>query len=86
MLRLIAVLADVEVAFLHGDLDETIYMESPEGLDHDNDEVFVLLKSMYGLVQAARQFNQKYSKILKEIGFTQRCAEPCLFLKRTVII
>jgi Reverse transcriptase (RNA-dependent DNA polymerase) len=82
MWKLIAVLADVEIAFLHGDLNETIYMECPEGLYHDNDEVVVLLKSMYGLVQAARQFNQKYSKMLKDIGFTQSCAEPFLFFKK----
>jgi hypothetical protein len=37
---------------------------------------------MYGLVQAARQFFLKYSKILKKIGFIQSIAEPCLFYKK----
>jgi Reverse transcriptase (RNA-dependent DNA polymerase) len=53
---LIAVLLDVDVAFLHGDLKETIYMECSDGLVYTGDKVVVLSKSMYGLVQAARQF------------------------------
>jgi hypothetical protein len=48
-----ALLLDVEVAFLNGDLDEEIYMECPKGIDGKEDEVVLLLKSMYGLVQAA---------------------------------
>jgi Reverse transcriptase (RNA-dependent DNA polymerase) len=80
--NLTAKILDVEVAFLNGDLDETIYMECPDGVKHDNDEVLLLNKSMYGLVQAARQFFIKFSNILKNIGFKQSTAEPCLFYKQ----
>jgi Reverse transcriptase (RNA-dependent DNA polymerase) len=55
--RLIAVFLDVEVAFLHGELKEIIYMECPDGVAYTGDKVVVLNKSMYGLVQAARQFS-----------------------------
>ncbi|MGL4341755.1 MAG: reverse transcriptase domain-containing protein, partial [Lactococcus lactis] len=82
MWKLNAGLLDVEVAFLNGDLDEIIYMEVPDGVEHEPDEIVILLKSMYGLVQAARQFFLKFSKILKSIGFKQSEAEPCLFCKR----
>ena len=51
-----AVVLDVEVAFLNGDLEETIYMEMPKGIETDGTEAVLLQKSMYGLVQAARQF------------------------------
>jgi Reverse transcriptase (RNA-dependent DNA polymerase) len=69
--QLIAVLLDVEVAFLHGDLNEIIYMECPDGVAYTGDKVVVLNKSMYGLVQAARQFFLKFKAVLEKAGFKQ---------------
>jgi Reverse transcriptase (RNA-dependent DNA polymerase) len=66
--RLIAVLLDVEVAFLHGDLNEIIYMECPDGVAYTGDKVVVLNKSMYGFVQAARQFFLKFKAVLEKAG------------------
>ena len=43
----------VETAFLHGDLKEQIYMDCPEGMEHKEDECLLLIKSIYGLVQAS---------------------------------
>jgi hypothetical protein len=42
---------DVKTAFLHGDLDEEIYMEQPEGFIQNHNKKFVcrLKKSLYGL-------------------------------------
>ena len=50
---------DVEMTFLHGDLEEEIYMTIPKGykefLNQNLDyKCFVLRKSIYGLVPAAR--------------------------------
>ena len=74
------VLIDVETAFLHGDLDEEIYMECPKGLPHYKDEVLLLKKSLYGLVQAARQYNLHWTGVLKNIGLKQSPVDPCLFV------
>jgi len=54
---------DVETAFLYRELEESIYMKCPQGLDEyfteqgktlAGDEALVLVKAIYGLVQAAR--------------------------------
>ena len=73
---------DVETAFLHGDLDEDIYMDCPEGLEANEDECLQLLKTIYGLVQAARQYFKKFGTGLKSIGFEGGQADPCLMMKQ----
>ena len=78
-----AKIVDVETAFLHGDLDEEIYMEAPEGLGLDKDKECVLLKkSIYGLVQAARMYFLKFMKVLRIIGFVGGNADPCMMVRR----
>ena len=59
-----AKIVDVETAFLHGELDEEIYMDCPEGLFYGKDECLLLLVSIYGVVQAARQYYLLFIKIL----------------------
>ena len=51
-----SLLMDVETAFLLGKLEEEIYMECPEGMESKEDEVLLLLQTIYGLVQSAREF------------------------------
>lgn len=62
---------DVKTAFLHGDLDETIYMDQSEGfLMHGNEgKVCLLKKSLYGLKQASRQWHLKFDEHMEKIGF-----------------
>ena len=52
---------DVETAFLNGDLPEEIYMDAPKGTSLSYNEVWLLLKLLYGLVQSAQQLFFKVS-------------------------
>ena len=79
--KLNAKIIDVETAFLHGDLEEEIYMDCPQGLDSDPNDCLLLKKSLYGLVQSARQFFKKLVAVLKSIGFMQSTADPCLMVR-----
>ena len=69
---------DIKTAFLNGDLQEEIYMEQPEGfiIPGKETEVCKLLKSLYGLKQASRAWNQKFHAFIVKFGLTQSKADP----------
>jgi hypothetical protein len=50
---------NVETASLHGELQEEIYMNIPEGMSYDSKHCLLLTKTIYGLVQSAREFYKK---------------------------
>ena len=63
---------NVELAYLHGVLDEEIYMEQPEGFIAKGEEnkVCRLVRSLYGLKQAGQVWNRTFAHtIKKKLGF-----------------
>nr|GEU96263.1 retrovirus-related Pol polyprotein from transposon TNT 1-94 [Tanacetum cinerariifolium] len=71
---------DINNAFLHGDLDEEVYMTLPSGY---NKKVFPnavckLKKSLYGLKHANRQWFTKLTTFLLSLGFKQSKADTSL--------
>ena len=75
-------LGNVETAFLYGELEEEIYMCAPKGLVLQDDECLFLLKAIYGLVQASRQWRKKLISVMKKIGFKVSAVDPCLMYKQ----
>jgi len=71
----------VETAFLHGELQEEIYMNVHEGLGINPSYCLKHKKTIYGLVQSAREFYNKLILILKSIGFMENKSDPCLLSK-----
>ena len=76
---------DVKTAYLHGELDEEIFMEPPKGFPVPNGHVYRLKKALYGLKQAGRQWYFKLKSVLNEFGFTQIECEPHTFVVRKVV-
>jgi hypothetical protein len=75
---------DVEMAFLHGTLKggEEIYMDCPDGMESLSNKCLMLGKMIYGLVQSTRAYFKKCTVVLKEIGFEQSGANPCLLVRK----
>jgi len=83
LMRKMRLVIDIDVAFLNGDLEEEIFMDCPQGLEHQEDECILLQRTIYGLVQSARMYNNlKFRDILLKIGYKQCACEPCLFYRK----
>eukprot|EP00253_Pinus_taeda_P003549 PITA_03549 len=65
---------NVKFAFLHGELEEEVYIEQPKGFILGNDTKLVckLKKALYGLKQAPRAWYYRLNKYLQQQGFTKR--------------
>ena len=75
---------DVKTTFLHGDLEEEIYMQQPEGFEDKRKEDLVckLKKSLYGLKQAPRQWYKKFDSFMVGHGYRRTAADYCVYFKR----
>lgn len=73
---------DINNAYLHGYIEEDIYMEPPAGYSKAlPDQVCKLSRSLYGLKQAGRQWNKELTSHLQQFGFSQSVNDHCLFMK-----
>ena len=72
---------DVKTAFLHGDLKEDVYVTQPEGfvIKGSENKVYKLKKTLYGLRQAPRAWNEKLNRVLEDLNFKQCSKEPSLY-------
>ncbi len=72
---------DVKTTFFNGDLEEEIYMEQPKGFTHEGEHLVCKLhKSLYGLKQFPRAWNQKLDVFLKSIEFTRSDADFTMYV------
>jgi hypothetical protein len=76
---------DIQNAFLHGFLDEEVYMSQPPVFSHPSllNHVCKLQNALYGLKQAPRAWFAQLNTKLYDMGFTSSKADSSLFLLQT---
>ena len=76
---------DVKNAFLHGSLEEEVYMEIPPGYGNVNEEnkVCRLKKALYGLKQSPRAWFGMFTQAMVSLGYRQSQGDHTLFIKHS---
>jgi Reverse transcriptase (RNA-dependent DNA polymerase) len=75
---------DVKNIFLHGELEEEIYMEIPPGYSHSGSQSLVckLEKALYGLKQSPRAWFGRFCNAMSKYGYTQSDSDHTLFYRK----
>ncbi|CAH9148698.1 unnamed protein product [Cuscuta epithymum] len=76
---------DIKNAFLHGDLQEEVYMEQPPGFVAQGEygKVCRLRKSLYGLKQSPRAWFGKFSQSIERFGMIKGQSDHSVFYRKT---
>ncbi|KAL5833166.1 hypothetical protein ACOSQ3_016840 [Xanthoceras sorbifolium] len=76
---------DVKNAFLHGNLEEEIYIKVPYGFSSTNEEQVVckLKKALYGHKQSPRAWFGRFTKVMLNLGFKQSQVDHTLFVRHS---
>ena len=75
---------DVTSAFLNGILKEKVLMDQPDGYQQESSlHKWELKKTLYGLKQSPREWNEVIHNFLITEGFIQSKLDPCFYHKKT---
>ena len=74
---------DIKNVFLHGDLQEEVYMEQPPGFVAQGEirKVCHLRKSLYGLKQSSRAWFGKFNQAIEEFGMHKSKSNHYIFYR-----
>jgi len=74
---------DVKNAFLHGNLEEEVYMEVPPGCSNKQTigKVCKLKKSLYGLKQSPRAWFDRFRRAVCDMGYSQCSGDHTVFYR-----
>ncbi|KAL7306915.1 hypothetical protein TKK_0001074 [Trichogramma kaykai] len=73
---------DIKSAFLYGKIDSEIYMTQPQGFDDGSGRVCRLNRSIYGLKQSPRCWNNRFNTFMEKNRFTRSTSDPCMYIRQ----
>lgn len=75
---------DITGAYLNGNLSEEIYMRQPTGFDDGSGRVCRLLRTLYGLKQSGREWNNRLNDhLVEKLGYTRfDNIDHCIYLRQ----
>ena len=75
----------MKTAFLHGNLEEEIYIQQPEGfvVPEKEDHVCRLKKSLYGLKQSPKQWYKRFDSFMVGHGYSKSSYDNCVYFQKT---
>lgn len=75
---------DVKTTFLHGDLEEQIYMQQSEGfiVDGKEDHVCLLKKYLYSLKQSPKRWYNLFNSFTTTHGYLRSIYDSCVYFKK----
>ena len=73
---------DVKTTFLHGILQERIYMSQPEGFVKKGQEekVCLLKKALYGLKKSPCEWNHRFDDFMTKKKYIRSQYDPCVYM------
>ena len=73
----------MKTALLHGELEENIYMQQPEGFTVSSKEdcVCLLKRSLYGLKQSPKQWYKIFDSFMISHDFKRSSFDSCVYFK-----
>jgi len=74
---------DVKGTYLNSTLKERVYMKQPKGYNDGTGRVCLLIKTLYSLKQAGREWNIEFDSKLRKRGYQQLLSDPCVYIVRT---
>ncbi|GJQ99268.1 zinc finger, CCHC-type containing protein [Tanacetum coccineum] len=74
---------DMKTAFLNGELEEEVYMNQCQGfiMPENENKVWKLIKSLYRLEHAPKQWHQKIDEVVLSNGYLLNQADKCVYSK-----
>lgn len=78
---------DVPTAFLNATCTDDVYMKIPAGPGVTNSAqgglVCKLLKTLYGIKQAPREWNAEFNEAIVALGYSRCVSDSCVYVKRS---
>jgi hypothetical protein len=71
---------DVKGAYLNGILKEKLHMKQPKGFKDGTDGICLLIKTIYGLKQARREWNKRLDEKIKQHRYKRLRSDSCVYV------